>query len=89
MKIIGKRRESTMTARAAGALLAEGARFSESISYLAKTTFIPKGVYRFKSHEAANQHEQDCLVRGMGQLATERIIIIERALEVFREKVRH
>jgi len=72
MKIIGKRRESVMTARAAGASLAEGARFSESISYLAKTTFVPKGVYRFKSHEAANQHAQDCLVRGMGQLATER-----------------
>jgi len=61
-----------MTALATGALLAEGARFNETISHLAKTTFVPKGVYRFKSHEAANRHEQDCLVRGMGQLAAER-----------------
>lgn len=31
-----------MTALASGELLAEGARFSESISYLAQTTFVPK-----------------------------------------------
>lgn len=61
-----------MTTQATGALLAEGARFSESISYLAKTTFVPKGIYRFTSHEAANKHAQDCLVSGMGQLAADR-----------------
>jgi len=72
MKTVGKRRESAMTALATGELLAEGARFSESIAHLAKTTFVPKGVYRYKSHEAANRHQQDCLVHGMGQLAAER-----------------
>lgn len=72
MKTVGQRRASAISAQATGSLLAEGARFSETISHLAKTTFVPKGVYRFKSHEAANQHEQDCLVRGMGQLAAER-----------------
>lgn len=72
MKTVGKRRKSAMTALATGELLAEGARFSESISHLAKTTFVPKGVYRYKSHAAANRHQQDCLVHGMGQLAAER-----------------
>ena len=73
MKIVGRRRASAMTALASGALLAEGARFSESISHLAKSTFVPKGIYRFKSHEAANRHAQDCLVSGMGKLAAERV----------------
>lgn len=73
MKTVGNRHESGMAALATGALLAEGARFSESVSHLAKTTFVPKGVYRYKYHEAANQHAQDCLVQGMAQLAAERV----------------
>ena len=36
--------------RASGLLLAEGARFNEAISRLAPATFVPKGVYRFRSH---------------------------------------
>ena len=72
MKIVGHRRESAISSQATGALLAEGARFNETMARLAPSTFVPKGIYRFKSHEAANQHEQDCLVRGMGQLAAER-----------------
>jgi hypothetical protein len=58
--------------QASGLLLAEGARFNEAISRLAPTTFVPKGVYRFKSHDEANRHELDCLVRGMGLLAAKR-----------------
>jgi hypothetical protein len=54
---------------ASGVLLAEGARFNETISRLLPTTFVPKGIYRFRSHEAGNQHAEDCLVRGMGRLA--------------------
>jgi hypothetical protein len=54
-------------------LLAEGARFSEAISQLSKSTFVPKGVYRFRSHEAANRHAEDCLVEGMGRLAAARL----------------
>ena len=61
-----------MTERASGEALAAGARFSEAVAHLAKTTFIPKGVYRFKTHEAANKHQQDCVALGMGMLAAER-----------------
>ena len=72
MKKIGLRHQPEMTGHASGEALATGARFSESIAHLAKSTFIPKGIYRFKSHEAANNHQQDCLARGMGLLAAAR-----------------
>jgi hypothetical protein len=48
VKTIGVRRQPEMTAHVSGEALAAGARFSESIAQLAKSTFIPKGVYRFK-----------------------------------------
>jgi hypothetical protein len=72
MKIIGTRREPQVTEHVSGEALAAGARFSESLAVLAKSTFIPKGVYRFKTHEAMNKHQEDCLARGMGLLAIER-----------------
>ncbi len=72
MRQVGKRRESPIAERASGALLAQGARFNEAMAHLAPSTFIPKGIYRFKTHEAMNQHQQDCLVLGMGRLAVAR-----------------
>jgi hypothetical protein len=47
--------------------LTEGARFNEAMSRLSQYTFVPKGIYRFRIHEAANQHVEDCPVRGMGR----------------------
>jgi hypothetical protein len=58
--------------QADGTLLVEGARFSEAIAHLAKSTFIPKGVYRFRSHKDANKQQEDCLTQGLGKLAAER-----------------
>ena len=72
MRQVGARRERAIAAKADGLLLAEGARFNEAVAGLSRSTFVPKGVYRYKSHEEANEHEQDCLVRGMGLLAAER-----------------
>ena len=72
MKTVGTRREPPISGHASGEALSIGALFSESLSRLAPSTFIPKGVYRFKSHEAANKHQQDCLARGMGLLAAQR-----------------
>ena len=69
MKHAGSRREAPLTARASGAQLALGARLSETLSHLAPSMFFPKGVYRYRTHEEANQHAQDCLVRGMARLA--------------------
>jgi hypothetical protein len=72
MKQVGSRRELIMTPHASGALLAEGARFCESVARLSDTGHVPKGVYRYRTHVHANQHEQDCLVQMMVRLAASR-----------------
>ena len=72
MKQVGSRREPQMTTQASGVSLKQGARFSEAMSQLSRSTFVPKGVYRFGSHEEADRHRQDCLARGMGRLAAGR-----------------
>ncbi|NGZ10932.1 MAG: hypothetical protein CV088_16365 [Nitrospira sp. LK70] len=72
MITVGHSRERPIAGQADGTLLAEGARFSETIAHLAKSTVIPKGVYRFRSHKDANQQQEDCLVQDMRRLAAER-----------------
>jgi len=72
MRQVGSRREREVAHDASASLLIEGARFNEAVSRLSQSTFVPKGIYRFRSHEAANQHAEDCLVRGMGLLAAMR-----------------
>jgi hypothetical protein len=74
MRTIGHRKERQITFSASAALLREGARFNDEIHRLptGRSTFIPKGVFRFKSHEEANQHQQTCLIEGMAQIALER-----------------
>ena len=72
MRQVGTRRDAALTAQGSGLLLAEGARFNEAVARLAPTTFVPKGIYRFRSHEEANRHWVDCLVQGMGRLALKR-----------------
>ncbi len=72
MITVGHRRERPIAMQADGTLLVEGARFSEAIAHLAKSTFISKGVYRFRSHKDANKQQEDCLAQGLGKLAAER-----------------
>jgi len=72
MRQVGSRRERGVALKASGHLLKEGARFNEAVSWLSQSTFVPKGAYRFASHEAANHHAEDCLVRGMARLAAMR-----------------
>jgi hypothetical protein len=73
MRQVGSRRERTIALDASGSLLIEGALFNEAVARLAPSTFVPKGIYRFRSHEAANQHAAECLARGMGLLAATRL----------------
>jgi len=49
MKVIGARSEPLMTGHASGDALTSGAHFSESLTAFSRSTFIPKGVYRFKT----------------------------------------
>ena len=72
MRQVGARREPAVSEQASGLLLAEGERFNETIARMAPTTFVPTGVYRFKSHDEANRHALDCLARGMARLALKR-----------------
>ena len=75
MRLVGLRKERSIGLFASGALLAEGARFNDEMHRLPTggTTFIPKGVYRFKTHEEAYQHQLDCLAKGMVKVALERV----------------
>lgn len=72
MRQVGTRLDAEVVEQASGRLLAEGARLSESLSRLAPTTFVPKGIYRFGSHDEANRHWVECLAHGMGLLALKR-----------------
>ena len=67
MRTIGHRKERPITFSASAELLVEGARFNDEIHRLpsGSTTSIPKGVFRFKTHEAANLHQQHCLAESM------------------------
>lgn len=72
MRQVGKRRDPAIDLQPSGRLLAEGARFNEAVAQFSRTTFIPRGIHRFRSHEEANRHALQCLVRGMGLLAARR-----------------
>lgn len=75
MRSVGQRKEPPISFSASSVLLVEGARFNDELHGLptGDKTFIPKGVFRFKSHEDANRQQQDCLVRGMAQIALDRV----------------
>lgn len=53
--------------------LASGIAFSADLSRLAGgVVMFPKGIFRYKTHEEANEHEARCLAEGMARLARER-----------------
>ncbi len=74
MRTIGHRIAPPVTFSASAALLAEGARFNDAIHRLptGNRTFIPKGVYRYKSFDEANRHDLDCIAARMAHAALER-----------------
>ncbi|MDP1613922.1 MAG: hypothetical protein Q8M11_22900 [Sulfuritalea sp.] len=74
MRTVGHRQPPPICFAASAARLAEGARFNDEIHRLpsGNDSFIPKGVYRFKTHAEANQHQMDCLARGMASVARAR-----------------
>jgi len=75
MRTIGHRKERPVSFSASAELLAEGARFNDEIHGLptGNSTFIPKGVFRFKNHEEANRQQMDYLIAGMARIARERV----------------
>lgn len=74
MRIVGHRKERALTFSASARLLTEGARFNDEMHRLptGDKTFVPKGVYRFKTLDDANRHEAECLAVGMARVARNR-----------------
>jgi hypothetical protein len=74
MRTVGHRQPRPIGFAASAAQLAEGAQFNDEIHRLpsGNDSFIPKGVYRFKTHAEANQHQLDCLIQGMASIARAR-----------------
>ena len=74
MRTVGHRKSRPITFSASAELLAEGARFNDEIHRLptGNRTFIPKGVYRFRSFEESDRHDLECLATGMARAALER-----------------
>ena len=73
MRTIGRRKERPISFSASADLLAEGARFNDQIHLLptGNMSFVPKGVFRFMTHEEANRHQLECLAEGMAKAALE------------------
>lgn len=71
MRTVGHRKERPINFSASAAALLACARFNDEIHRLptGNTSFIPKGVYRFRTHYEANQHQLDCMVAGMAAVA--------------------
>jgi len=67
MRTVGRRKAPPISYSASVELLAEGARFNEEIHRLptGETTFIPKGVTRFRTHAEANRNQLECIAASM------------------------
>lgn len=74
MKIIGHRSERGIAAQPSGRLLVEGARANDLLRAFpgGGNGFVPKGVYRFRTHAEANRHWERCLAEAMERLARNR-----------------
>lgn len=71
MKTVGTRKQPSLTFSLSAEHLKEGCRFNDEIHRLptGNTSFIPKGLYRFKTLQEANHHQQTCLAQGMAAIA--------------------
>ncbi len=75
MKTVGKRRERELQQTPSGELLKAGALHGEALQEILggqAHTGIPKGVYRFRTHEEANRQAEDGIIRYMTELAQAR-----------------
>jgi hypothetical protein len=74
MRTVGRRKQHPISFSASAERLTEGARFIDEMHKLpgGNASFIPKGVYHFKTHDEANRHAEACLAEGMARLAMER-----------------
>ncbi len=71
MRIVGSRMIKLIQFQASYELFVEGCKFNEQIHKLPSggNTSIKKGLYRFKNHEQANRHWENCLAEKMTKQA--------------------
>ena len=74
MKIIGSRKEPSISFHASAELLEQGARFNDEMHNFptGNITRVPKGLYRFKTHDAANGHILKCIITAMADVAEQK-----------------
>lgn len=73
MRVVGKRKEAELATQPSGELLARACAFMESMRGLgrATTTGVPRGVYRFATHAAADAHRMECTADNMARASRE------------------
>ena len=70
MRIVGNRVERPISLRPSAERLEAGMRFVAEMAALGDaSTFIPKGVYRFRTHAEAEEQRIAALARGMAARA--------------------
>lgn len=71
---VGHRKAHPITFSASSALFMEGARFNDEIHRLptGQTSCIPKGLFFFKTHAEANQHQEYWLAECLARIALAR-----------------
>lgn len=72
MRVVGKHLAAEIYATASGAHLKRAAAFNELLQASmpnGNQGYIPKGIYRFKTHIDANKHQDDCLVAHLVRIA--------------------
>lgn len=70
-RTVGKRVEPELCLHASGIALKKAAMFNETLQAAfpyVRTICCVKGVYRFKTHEDANQHQEDCIVNTIARI---------------------
>jgi hypothetical protein len=66
MRIVGDRVDRPLALRPTAELLKEGLRFiAQSAAFGGSSTWIPKGVYRFRTHAEAEEQRIACLARAI------------------------
>ncbi len=71
---VGKRNIRSVSSNASSEAFIEGSKFNESLQSLptGNQTFIPKGIYFFKTNQEADKHREACLIQGMVKVVVNR-----------------
>ena len=66
---MGKRKLPEISAVADAALFLRGCQLNDNLHKLptGRTTFFPKGIYRYKTFKESNQHWDECLIEGIAK----------------------